>query len=68
MCQNDPTLEKPMCVQWCLAEALVYETREIPVADDEVTKDELEVGVAALVNNFGMEKLLDIVNRMSRKG
>ena len=68
MCQNDPTLEKPMCVQWCLAEALVYETREIAVAEDEGTKDELEVGLAALVNNFGMDKLLDIVNRMSRRG
>src|SRR5512136_331020 len=28
MCESDPPLDKPMCVQWCLNDALVYEERE----------------------------------------
>jgi benzoyl-CoA reductase subunit BamC len=27
MCESDPSLAEPMCVQWCLADALVYEER-----------------------------------------
>ena len=35
MCESDPTLEEPMCVQWCLADALIYEEREEEVEDEE---------------------------------
>jgi benzoyl-CoA reductase subunit BamC len=29
MCESDPTITEPMCVQWCLSHALVYEEREV---------------------------------------
>ena len=28
MCEDDPPQEKPLCVQWCLNDALTYEERE----------------------------------------
>src|SRR3989304_1022996 len=28
MCESDPTINEPLCVQWCENEALIYEQRE----------------------------------------
>jgi benzoyl-CoA reductase subunit BamC len=55
-----------MCVQWCLADALTYEEREEDV-DEEVEREELEIGVEALVDKFGLDKIIDTVTRMSMK-
>ena len=66
MCETDPTLEEPMCVQWCLADALIYEEREEEVVE-EVSVDDVDVGVEALANKHGWDKLLDAVSRMSKK-
>ena len=66
MCETDPTLEEPMCVQWCLADALIYEEREEEVVE-EVRVDDVDVGVEALANKHGWDKLLDAVSRMSKK-
>ena len=66
MCETDPTLEEPLCVTWCLADALTYVVRE--EADEaEPTADDADVGVEALANKFGWEKLIDTVTRLSRK-
>jgi benzoyl-CoA reductase subunit BamC len=67
MCESDPSLEQPMCVQWCLNEALVYEEREEEVEDEEPA-EELEVGLESLVNRFGRERLAETLERMSKKG
>ena len=67
MCESDPTLEQPMCVQWCLADALIYEEREEEVEEVEEPED-VEIGLEALANEHGWPKLLETVDRMSRKG
>lgn len=64
MCESDPPQEKPLCVQWCLNEALNYEEREEEV-DDELKLDDLEVGLEALANKYGLNKIQDIVTRMN---
>jgi len=64
MCESDPPLEKPMCVQWCLNEALIYEEREEEV-DEEVSQEELEVGLESLANKYGFNNIMDVVARMS---
>ncbi len=64
MCESDPTLEKPLCVQWCLNEALIYEVREEDV-EEEVKPEELEIGLESLANKFGIQKLSEIISRMS---
>jgi len=64
MCENDPPLEKPMCVQWCINEALIYEEREEEV-DESAKLDEMQAGVEALVNKFGLQKVIDSVSRLA---
>ncbi len=66
MCETDPTLEVPMCVKWCLAEALIYEEREVEEEPD-VRPDEVEVGLEAMANKHGMQKVMDALSRMSKK-
>jgi len=39
MCEDDPSLKEPMCVQWCLAEALTYEEREEEVEEEVMLGD-----------------------------
>lgn len=64
MCESDPTLEKPLCVQWCLVDALTYEERE-EEAEEEVKPEEVEVGVEALVDKYGLEKVRDTFKRLA---
>ena len=67
MCESDPPLEQPMCVQWCLNDALIYEEREEEVEEQEKPED-IEVGLEALANKYGLQKVMDTVARMSKKG
>jgi benzoyl-CoA reductase subunit BamC len=66
MCESDPPLAEPMCVQWCLNDALIYEEREEEVDEQEKLED-IEVGLEALANKFGLQKVMDTVARMSKK-
>jgi benzoyl-CoA reductase subunit BamC len=69
MCEIDPDLSEPMCVQWCVTDALTYEEREEEV-EEELKQEELDIGLESLVDKFGMEKMMDAVSRMmvSKKG
>lgn len=64
MCESDPPQEKPLCVQWCLNEALIYEEREEETEEEE-NQEELEIGLESLANKFGLSTIKDIVARMS---
>jgi benzoyl-CoA reductase subunit BamC len=64
MCESDPPQEKPLCVQWCLNDALIYEVRE-EETEEEVKPDDLETGLESLANKYGMNKMMDILARMS---
>jgi benzoyl-CoA reductase subunit BamC len=66
MCESDPTLEEPLCVSWCLADALVYEEREEDV-DEEPSPEEVDEGLEALANKHGWDKVVDAVTRMAKK-
>ncbi|HEY3355001.1 MAG TPA: (4Fe-4S)-binding protein [Polyangia bacterium] len=68
MCESDPPLVQPMCVQWCLADALIYEERVVAVVEEVATRQELDTGLEALANKHGLRKMLDAVARLSRKG
>jgi benzoyl-CoA reductase subunit BamC len=67
MCESDPPLDKPMCVQWCLNDALIYEEREEEV-EEQAKPEEVEIGLEALANKYGLQKVIDVVARMSDKG
>ena len=68
MCESEPPLAKPMCVQWCLADALVYEERVVEVAAEPEAPEEIEIGLEALALKHGMRTLVDAVTRMAKKG
>ena len=69
LCESDPPLEKPLCVQWCLNDALVYEEREEAAeADEEAERDDLETGLESLADRYGLDKVLDTVARLSKRG
>jgi len=64
MCEGE---EQPLCVKWCINEALIYEARE-EAAEEEPELGELETGLAALVDRHGMQRVNDLVARMAKKG
>ena len=66
MCEDE---EEPMCVKWCITDALTYEEREEDVEEQEET-EELEIGLESLVHKYGLQKIKDIVARisLSKKG
>lgn len=66
MCESDPSVTEPMCVQWCLADALTYEEREEEV-EPEVGVEDVDVGLEALANKYGWQTVLDSVARISKK-
>jgi len=63
MCEGE---EEPLCVKWCLVDALTYEEREEDVEDVEAPK-ELDVGLDSLAQKYGVQELMDAVERMSMK-
>ncbi len=65
MCESDPTLEKPMCVQACLNDVLIYEEREEEVDEDE-KQEELDIGLESLVNKYGLDNILEAIARKSQ--
>jgi benzoyl-CoA reductase subunit BamC len=67
MCEDDPPLSEPMCVQWCLNDALTYEEREEEV-EEELKLDEMETALESLADKYGVQKIIDAVARMSKKG
>jgi benzoyl-CoA reductase subunit BamC len=69
MCEDDPPISEPMCVQVCPHDALIYiETEE--ESEEEEQREELEIGLEALAKKYGRQKVMEAVARMtmSKKG
>ena len=64
MCEDDPPLPEPLCVQWCLSDALTYEERE-EEGEEEEKPGEMEIGLESLVNSYGLQQVMDTLARMS---
>lgn len=65
MCEDDPPQEEPLCVKWCINDALVYEEREEEV-EEEVEIEEIETALKVLLDKFGVQKLTDTVARITQ--
>lgn len=61
MCEGE---DEPLCVKWCLVDALTLEEREEEVAEQEEMED-LEIGLESLADKYGMQTLMDTLARMS---
>ncbi len=69
MCEDEPPLEEPLCVKWCITDALTYVERE-EEEEEEEKLDDIEIGLESLANKHGMQKVMDTLARlsMSKKG
>ena len=67
MCESDPPLSEPMCVQVCTCDALTYAEKEVEGVKEE-SRAELEIGLESMANKYGWQKVIDMVARMSTKG
>jgi benzoyl-CoA reductase subunit BamC len=68
MCEGE---DQPLCVKWCLSDVLIYEETEVEVDEDETERlGEVEIGLEALANKFGIAKVTETLARlsMSKKG
>ena len=63
MCEGE---EEPLCVKWCLVDALTYEEREAVVEAAAVGPGEIETGLEALVNKHGLDKVMDMVAQLAK--
>jgi benzoyl-CoA reductase subunit BamC len=61
MCEGE---EEPLCVKWCLVDALTYEERE-EEGEEEAKPEDVEMGLESLVDKYGLEKVIDTVTRLS---
>jgi len=66
MCEDDPPQDEPLCVKWCLNDALTYEERE-EETEEEVKLDDMEIGLESLVGKHGLQPVIDAIARMSTR-
>ncbi len=64
MCEDDPKLEKPKCVEWCINDALIYEEREEEVEEQETLED-VKIGLESMIDKYGWDQVMDTVARVS---
>ena len=67
MCESVPPLPEPMCVQVCEAGCLSYEEREMErEAMEQGKPGEIEAALESLADQYGIEALIDNLNRLSK--
>jgi benzoyl-CoA reductase subunit BamC len=67
MCEDVPPLKEPMCVQMCARDCLTYIEKEVEVAEEEVTRGEMEMGIASLIKKYGAEVVRNAVIRATKR-
>jgi len=66
MCEEEPPLPEPLCVQWCLSDALTYEERE-EEGEEEEKPGEMEIGLESLVKKHGAKTVKDALTRLAKE-
>jgi benzoyl-CoA reductase subunit BamC len=65
MCEEREPEEGPLCVEWCINDALTYEERE-EEGEEEEKPGEMEIGLESLVEKYGMKTVKDTLARMAK--
>lgn len=63
MCEGE---EEPLCVKWCLVDALTYEEREAVLEAAAAQPEQIEAGLESLINQHGLEKVMDMVAQLAK--
>jgi len=66
MCEDEPPLEQPKCVEWCLNDVLVYEEREEEV-EESVEMEKVETGLVSMSDKYWLDKVAEAIARISQK-
>ena len=66
MCEDNPPLKVPKCVEWCPSAALIYEEREEEVEEKQVQLGEVETGVESMIDKYGLQKVLETVAKLAK--
>lgn len=66
LCASEPQLFAPMCVQVCEPGCLTYEERDVEDTVEEEKPEEVEIGLQELTRRYGLKKVEDVLNRMSK--
>jgi benzoyl-CoA reductase subunit BamC len=66
MCESDSSIKEPMCVQWCLTDALTYEEREEEGPEAEGVED-VDAALETLADRHGWDRVVEAVGRMAKK-
>jgi benzoyl-CoA reductase subunit BamC len=64
MCESDPPLSKPKCVEKCLNNVLIYEEREDEVDGEELKLESVDIGLESMIDKYGLQKVSDTFSRM----
>ena len=62
MCEGE---DEPLCVKYCLVDALTFEEREEETGEEEGEKEQIDTGLESLVDKYGLDKVMDAVIRIS---
>jgi len=65
MCEERSPGEEPLCVQWCINDALTYEERE-EEGEEEEKPGEMEIGLESLVRKYGAKTVRDTLARIAK--
>jgi benzoyl-CoA reductase subunit BamC len=63
MCEGE---EEPLCVKWCINDALSCEERE-EESEEEVKPEDIEIGLESLIDKYGKQTVMDTIARMSKR-
>ncbi|WP_020678302.1 hypothetical protein [Geopsychrobacter electrodiphilus] len=64
MCEGE---DEPLCVKWCMVDALTYEEREVEIDEEEPNPEEIETGLQSLVDKHGLDKVADMVAQLAKE-
>jgi len=65
MCEEKSPEEEPLCVQWCINDALTYEEKE-EEGEEEEKPGEMEIGLESLVKKYGVKTVRDTLARIAK--
>jgi len=65
MCEEKSPQEEPLCVQWCINDALTYEEKE-EEGEEEEKPGEMEIGLESLVKKYGVKTVRDTLARIAK--
>jgi benzoyl-CoA reductase subunit BamC len=63
MCEGE---EEPLCVKWCINDALICEERE-EESEEEVKPEDMEIVLESLIDKYGKQTVMDTIARMSKR-